>query len=388
MTEQDTAQESEVVDEVQENYDSNNQEYDGQTNENTQYDNDNGEKEFEENLDNVLEEKGISKSDENKLEKNNIKEKGELEKRISRIEEVESEDVVVEADKNLNKGKETQKKEYDREHLSEERIGYFSEEEKEKKYEEIKEKAKRNTEYACITKPHIGERTGILTKNLSTMIQNAFDVTAGKYIVDKSNKETLENIVKGDEVIIFLHGMWQNGGAWRKAIKQAEEKGVKAIAPSYDYNLPYEKVMNDVILPLIAELKEKGARIKVVGHSTGADNAKYAALYDKSFREDVDKIVLSAPVTNYFENKTFQHKLISTFIGMPKFDAEDAILLSPDPMMNHEVIIGTGDRLVLPEYSMPIYNGKTRIVPNATHFNGAGGTKYMNEIYINSALNN
>ena len=232
-----------------------------------------------------------------------------------------------------------------------------------------------------------------LARTLLSMGLNAFDITFGKEIVDGWNKKTMKSLKPGDQAYILLHGTSQNGGAFRERIKQLEAEGYKVFAPSYSYSDALANLDSaaDWLHGYIKGIKGKTKVAPIVeGHSLGAILAKYGSMQRHYTSDDVRRVVLDSGV---FEgtSDTWQKKLlegiesnIQNVDPRHRKGRETMLYLSgvtSSPYKrrrtNTEVITvaGTGDRLVNPGASFHPDARQNYLVPEGTHFDGAGGNR-------------
>src|SRR3989338_205183 len=257
-------------------------------------------------------------------------------------------------------------------------------------YERLIEQYRAYLKENGIEEPTYGERFKTFLHTLGLMGQNAIDISIGKYLVDHHNEETLHELHKGDRVLIYLHVMWENGGAFGTAIAQAEKAGYKALAPSYDFNDTHERA-TATIEPWIQQVwKKTGVKHIVVGHSMGANNLEYG-LKEKGWGNIVGEAVLSQGATMGVSHSTFQQQLVTSLFDEPKTASSEteegrAIALNfaykPFPVRTH-IITGTGDRLIgNPVYSMSPNAQSFTAVVGAPHFSGAGGDPIYNKVVL------
>ena len=239
--------------------------------------------------------------------------------------------------------------------------------------------------------PSYSERLETFVRTLLLMAKNSVDITIGKYAVNCHNNETVEGLKKGDHVIIYLHGMWQDGGSFGTAIAQAEREGYKALAFSYNFNDSHEKATAS-LEPLIMEVyKKTGVKPTVVGHSMGANTIEYG-LKEKNWGAFVGEAVLSQGATMGISYTTPQQKLVLSILkpaktANMKTEEGRAIALNfaykPFSVPTH-IITGTGDMLIgNPAYSISPYATSFTAVKKASHFSGAGGDPIYNKIVLN-----
>ena len=212
--------------------------------------------------------------------------------------------------------------------------------------------------------------------------QNAFDITAGKFLVDKHNKKTLAGLQEGDNVLVLLHGFYQNGGAFRQYIKQAEESGYKVIAPTYDYTLDPRAVSFE-LQHLTKSIQETTMRrVNLYGHSTGGNNVLNYIGNHPSAKLYTQSAIAASPSTNGLgkPNKTYAHLLFPG--GIPDVDSartrvgrENSLRMnSPSAAgIPHTIMAGQCDALVPAKAAISRYAWQNSVYAEINHFDGAGG---------------
>jgi hypothetical protein len=212
--------------------------------------------------------------------------------------------------------------------------------------------------------------------------QMAFDITAGKFLVDRNNKKTLAGLEEGDNVLVLLHGFHQNGGAFRRYIKQAEEAGYKVIAPTYDYTLDPRAVSFE-LQHLTKSIQETTMRrVNLYGHSTGGNNVLNYIGNHPSAKLYTQSAIAASPSTNGLgkPNKTYAHLLFPG--GIPDVDSartrigrENSLRMNNPSAAGipHTIMAGQCDALVPAHSAISRYAWQNSIYVETNHFDGAGG---------------
>lgn len=242
---------------------------------------------------------------------------------------------------------------------------------------------KENMQYAAgIRKPGLISKVKNLFRMLTMMgPQNAFDITAGKFIVDKHNAKTMANLKEGDNVLVLLHGYHQNGGAFRRYIKEAEAKGYKVIAPTYDYKMPAKWAAHEMWKFSKAIQEKTLRRVSIYGHSTGGNNTLAYLGNHPSAKLYTASAIAGAPTTNGLGKPlTYAHLLFPG--GIPKVDnpkykeGRENIALINKPESGgvpYIVMAGSDDDLVPAENSIAKHAWQNSVYVDINHFDGAGG---------------
>ena len=212
--------------------------------------------------------------------------------------------------------------------------------------------------------------------------QNAFDITAGKFLVDMHNKKTLAGLEEGDNVLVLLHGFYQNGGAFRRYIKEAEGAGYKVIAPTFDYTLDSRAVAFE-LQHLTKSIQETTMRrVNLYGHSTGGNNVLNYIGNHPSAKLYTQSAIAASPSTNGLgkPNKTYAHLLFPG--GIPDIDSartrvgrENSLRMnSPSAAgIPHTIMAGQCDALVPAHSAISRYAWQNTVYVETNHFDGAGG---------------
>ena len=212
--------------------------------------------------------------------------------------------------------------------------------------------------------------------------QNAFDITAGKFLVDRNNAKTLAGLKEGDNVLVLLHGFYQNGGAFRQYIKQAEDAGYKVIAPTYDYTLDARAVAFE-LQHLTKSIQERTMRrVNLYGHSTGGNNVLTYIGNHPSAKLYTQSVIAGSPSTNGTDvtGKTYAHLLFPG--GIPDVDSaktrvgrENSLRMNNPSAAGipHTIMAGQCDALVPAHSAISRYAWQNSVYAEINHFDGAGG---------------
>lgn len=208
--------------------------------------------------------------------------------------------------------------------------------------------------------------------------------------------EQLECIDRNDGVVLFFHGYFQSNGSARRLLHDAKSRGLKLVSVGYDYRMEPAEFADLALLPAIRKVLIRGGKLEgIIGHSTGADNLRYALIHKDdvvSYGVEQNTIyILSAPLTNGFREplNIWQH-LIRGIIP-ERDDARTARGKEQLLDLNHPLptevkaytFLCAEDRLVPPHCGLDTNSGGlTVIIPGGGHFAGTGVSSRVNEAYL------
>ena len=204
--------------------------------------------------------------------------------------------------------------------------------------------------------------------------------------------QDLDDLVGEPKVVAFFHGYSQFPGAGAQFMSDAAQQGLLGLSIGYDYTMAPEDFSERVLLPLIdAITKAGGLFCGAVGHSTGADNLRYAVLHDSGVqdyaREYGTRFVFSAPITTGMENPPTptQRNLLSLFprednVNTTEGKYKFAKINHPVPKgIDAYTLLCQDDLLVPPECGIDTNNRAINVmIPGGGHFLGSGIGTYVN----------
>ena len=202
-------------------------------------------------------------------------------------------------------------------------------------------------------------------------------------------------------VVAFFPGYHQFPGAGAQFMADASEVGIQGLSKGYNYTMAPEEFSERVLLPLIADVEKAGGVLAgAVGHSTGADNLRYALIHDCRVRdyayEHDMRFVFSSPLTTGIDGvlTPAQRRLmwmfserdnLRTLKGMEQF----AKLNQPLPRgVKAYTLLCQNDQLVPPRCGMDTNNGAVNVmIPGGGHFLGSGIGTYVNNASLYLLIN-
>jgi hypothetical protein len=222
------------------------------------------------------------------------------------------------------------------------------------------------------------------------IIKNATGMTLGKILSDRENKEILENLEGGDEVLLFAPGHYQNNGDVLNLQRLGKKLGKKVYAVSWDY-----KDFRDGGEKL-AKLAEQislvtGINPIVAGHSDGYKAIKVGDM-EFGLGKYTQKYLAIQSDINGMYNSLPGHFALG---GLPKSGnlahkggLENSIYLNSRRMENpvYSIIPAGNDGLVTQESASEVEATETWDV-DATHFDFAGTSNRYNRLTLDRAYN-
>ena len=249
-----------------------------------------------------------------------------------------------------------------------------------------------NSEHANgIKKPGLIGKVKNLFRMLTMMgPQGAFDITLGKYIIDRHNEKTMKSLKEGDKVLGIIHGYHWNGGGFRELVKQAEARGYKVIAPTYDFKLPALDVANSLGKLTKEVYNTTLTRMKLYGQSTGANNLLAYLGNSPSAKLYTESAIAAAPTSSGI-GKPRTYAQLTFPGGIPKVDnpkfregRENVITLNKPESAGvpYMVVAGNDDDLVRAEDSMSNNAWQNTVYNDVNHFDTSGANQGVNEAIL------
>ncbi len=211
-------------------------------------------------------------------------------------------------------------------------------------------------------------------------------------------EEKMQAIHRQDRVVLFFHGYYQNGNAAQQFVQDAHDQGFTVLAPSYDFRMEPSRFSSEILTTLMRQAAARGATIVgVIGHSTGADNCRYALLHNEEVKDYVDDrkttFIFSAPIMNGIDSPNRVQKAFFK-AGQLWGDADNLLkkigeehlqgLNQPvPPLFTAYTFLCRRDLLVPVKCGFDTnLHGNTLIIPYGGHFEGSGVSTRINKEYL------
>ena len=242
----------------------------------------------------------------------------------------------------------------------------------------------------------VAERFKTFYRTISLMAKNAMDLTLGSLVVKYLNKETMRSLEKGDRVVAYIHGGFQNEGAALELIKQARsDYRMHAYGIKYDWQTSPEVATRQIESQLKAIVDKTGRKVFVAGHSLGGLNLTHG-IQNNGWRRYVQMpALLVEGVQGGLSKDTLQQKITHMLATVP-FATSPYSERGRENIINYlrkntEVpttsIYGTGDMLVQGHMATHPQSSKIIAVDGASHFDFAGANPLTNKIMLDQFAN-
>lgn len=195
----------------------------------------------------------------------------------------------------------------------------------------------------------------------------------GRAMADESGRNRASD---NGMVVYLVHGLRQSPGAFKPLADMLSALGHRPVAISYHWQRPFADCAAEV-----ADALQHGDNGIAIGHSTGADALRYAAM--RGWLPWLQGAIFACPCTNGKIAGLLSRCLFGTaeFYCDQTREESSGILptLAGKPPMNHVTIAALHDRLVPLASALDMHG--MNVVAAGGHMDGTGCQKRFNAVY-------
>jgi pimeloyl-ACP methyl ester carboxylesterase len=192
-------------------------------------------------------------------------------------------------------------------------------------------------------------------------------------MADGSNRNRASD---NGRVVYLIHGLRQSPGAFKPLADLLSALGHRPVAISYDWQRPFADCAAEV-----ADALQHGDNGIAIGHSTGADALRYAAV--RGWLPWLQGAIFACPCINGKKAGLLSRCLFSTaefYCDQTRKESADILpTLAGKPPMDHVTIAALHDRFIPLESALDMHG--MNVIVAGGHMDGTGCGKRFNAVY-------